>query len=319
MFSKSILIALVVTFAVTDAAVPAINGFKTTWSEDFNGNANALPDDKNWIFSTGTSYPGGAANWGTGEIQTYTKNVANVKLSGNGALQITAIKDQAGKWTSARIETQRKDFLCQPGGKMRIQASIALPNLPAAQAIGYWPAFWTLGAAFRGNYKNWPAIGEFDIMEAVNGVNTLHGTLHCGTASGGPCKETTGLGSTTGGLNWGGKFNTYTFEVDRSGSVEALRWYLNGKQYKQITSKDLDTATFNQVAHNPHFILLNLAMGGAFPDGVYKKTTPVAATKSDGVLQVEYVAVYNTATNGKRSSLHERRVEGQEIEEAEEE
>ena len=25
----------------------------------------------NWAFDIGTSYPGGAANWGTGEIQTY--------------------------------------------------------------------------------------------------------------------------------------------------------------------------------------------------------------------------------------------------------
>lgn len=64
-------------------------------------------------------------------------------------MQITAIKT-GDAWTSSRIETLRKDFMAPVGGKMRIQASLSLPQV--AQPIGYWPAFWTLGAAFRGVY-----------------------------------------------------------------------------------------------------------------------------------------------------------------------
>lgn len=72
-------------------------------------------------------------------------------LTGNGSLAITARKDSSGAWTSARIETVRTDFECAEGGKMRIQASLSLPAL-GEKGIGYWPAFWTLGATFRGTY-----------------------------------------------------------------------------------------------------------------------------------------------------------------------
>lgn len=121
--------------------------------EDFIGGSNSLPNTGNWIIDTGTGYPGGPANWGTGEIQTYTSSVNNLKLDGNGNLLITALKDGGGRWTSARIETQRSDFMAQPGRKMLIQARINLPNISGQQAAGYWPAFWTLGSRYRGNYQ----------------------------------------------------------------------------------------------------------------------------------------------------------------------
>lgn len=52
------------------AAVPTIEGFTLTWSDDFVGTANSLPNTADWTAMTGTSYPGGAANWGTNEIET---------------------------------------------------------------------------------------------------------------------------------------------------------------------------------------------------------------------------------------------------------
>lgn len=149
--SYSKLFVIASAFSVANAVVPNIEGFKLTWSDDFVGQANSLPNPSNWVVSTGTSYPGGASNWGTGEIQTYTSDPQNLKLSGNGTLQITAIKS-GSSWTSARIETQRTNFLAEAGGKMRIQASLNLPDMGEA-CVGYWPAFWTLGADFRGNYQ----------------------------------------------------------------------------------------------------------------------------------------------------------------------
>jgi beta-glucanase (GH16 family) len=35
---------------------------------------------------------------------------------------------------------------------MRIEASISLPEVTTTTGLGYWPAFWTLGSTFRGNY-----------------------------------------------------------------------------------------------------------------------------------------------------------------------
>lgn len=55
---------------LASAAVPTIDGFTLTWSDDFVGTANSLPNTADWTAMTGTSYPGGAANWGTNEIET---------------------------------------------------------------------------------------------------------------------------------------------------------------------------------------------------------------------------------------------------------
>lgn len=151
-YSKLLVVASV--FQAANAVVPEIEGFKITWSDDFVGTANSLPNPADWLVSTGTMYEGGSPNWGTGEIQTYTSAPENLKLSGDGTLQITAVKtgEGYGTWTSARIETQRTDFLAEAGGKLRIQASLKLPNM-GENCVGYWPAFWTLGADFRGNYQ----------------------------------------------------------------------------------------------------------------------------------------------------------------------
>ena len=41
----------------------------------------------NWLLRTGTQYPGGAANWGTGSVETASASTANVYLDGAGKLE----------------------------------------------------------------------------------------------------------------------------------------------------------------------------------------------------------------------------------------
>ncbi|WZH49532.1 family 16 glycosyl hydrolase [Fusarium acuminatum] len=291
---NKILTALAALLPAVNAAVPQIPGFTLTWSDDFVGTANSLPNLANWIIDTGTSYPGGPAQWGTGEIQTYTSSTNNLKLNGNGALQITAIKNSAGAWTSARIETQRSNFMASAGGRMRIQASLNLPAV-GSNGIGYWPAFWTLGSAYRGNYQNWPSIGEFDIMENVNGINRVWGVMHCGVNPGGPCRETDGLVGSRECPNspCQRNFHTYTLEVDRTQTLEAVRWFVDGILFWQIVSTDLPADVWAQSVHSPHFLLLNLAIGGAFPNNNHGGSTPLASTVASATLQAEYIAVYN--------------------------
>ncbi|KKY33237.1 putative endo-beta-glucanase [Diaporthe ampelina] len=291
---RNVLATAIAGLPVIQAAIPSISGFTLTWGDDFIGSANSLPSTSNWIIDTGTSYPGGPANWGTGEIQTYTSSTDNLKLNGNGALQITAIQSSSGAWTSARIETQLSSFVARAGGKMRIQASLNLPDV-GSNGIGYWPAFWTLGSSYRGNYQNWPSVGEFDIMENVNAINRVWGVMHCGVNPGGPCRETDGLVGSREcpGSPCQGNFHTYTLEVDRSQELEAVRWFVDDILFWQVVETDLPADTWAQAVHNPHFVLLNLAIGGAFPNNNYGSATPLASTVSGGTLQAEYIAVYN--------------------------
>lgn len=260
------------------------------WRSDFDGPAGAPPSEEDWNIETGTGYEGGPPNWGTGETQTYTDDPANLALDGDGNLKFTALKD-GDTWTSGRIETKRTDFAAADGGTMRIEASIKLPDVSGDEALGYWPAFWTLGDEYRGDYWNWPGVGEFDIMENVNGLDRTWGVLHCGVDPGGPCNETEGLGAPVECADCSADFREFALELDRTGDVEELRWYLDGQQYHSVKSSDMDAQTWADAAHHGHFVLLNLAMGGAFPDGVAGHPTPTEATVPGGFMLVDYVSV----------------------------
>lgn len=94
--------------------------------------------------------------------------------------------------------------------------------------------------------RNWPSIGEFDILENVNCKPTTFGTLHCGTNPGGECNETTGLsGSITPKSLPQGNFHAYTFEIDRTTTgQEAMRWFVDDEQYKEIKQSELSEAVW---------------------------------------------------------------------------
>lgn len=268
------------------------------WSDEFSGTANTGVNTSNWLYDTGTSYSGGAANWGTGEVETMSSSTTNVFLDGNGHLVIDPVKDGNGNWTSGRIESQRTNFAAPSGGELEVTASIQMPAVTGSAALGYWPAFWMLGSAFRGVYTNWPGVGEIDIMEDVNGLNKVYGTLHCGTDPGGPCKETNGLGgsSACSTTTCEGGYHTYTAIVDRSTSPEQIRWYVDGTEYWSVSSNysGMDATTWANAVDHGFFIILNVAMGGGFPNGVCGCTSPSSSTVAGYGMHVDYVRVYTS-------------------------
>jgi hypothetical protein len=288
------------TFAMqAEAAVPGPpSGMSTVFSDDFTGASGTGLNRSNWLYDIGTSYPGGAGNWGTGEVETMTDSTQNVYQDGGGNLVIKPIRDASGHWTSGRVETQRTDFAAPAGGKVRMEARIQQPNVSGAAAAGYWPAFWALGAAARPvGATNWPSIGEWDIMEDINGRSSVFSTLHCGAPSGGVCNETTGLGSgehACGGCQTG--FHTYAVEYDRSVSPEQMRFYLDGSNYFTLNSNQIDATTWNNATHHGMFLILNVAMGGGFPAAF--GGGPTAATQSGVPMLVDYVAVYQSGGGG---------------------
>ena len=270
------------------------------WSDEFNGTSGTGVNTSNWLYDTGTSYPGGAANWGTGEVESETTSTSNVYQDGGGHLAIKPIRDSSGAWTSGRIETQQTSFAAPAGGEMAIEASIQMPNVTGSAAQGYWPAFWALGAGFRGNYTNWPSVGEIDAMENVNGTNVEYGTLHCGVNPGGPCNETNGLGGNTPctGTTCQAGFHTYRVEVDRSSSPETIRWYLDGVQFWQVSSNNsgMDATTWANAVDHGFFIILDVAMGGSWPGSV------TSSTSSGVPMLIDYVRVYTSSGSGSTST-----------------
>ncbi|MEU4404561.1 discoidin domain-containing protein [Streptosporangium sp. NPDC023963] len=264
------------------------------WKDDFNGAAGTSPSAADWILRTGTSYPGGAANWGTGEVETMSASTANVSLDGTGNLNIKAIRDGAGNWTSGRIETQRTDFAPQPGELLRFSARLKQPDV--ANALGYWPGFRATGAAYRGNYNNWPSVGETDIMTGVNGRDQLANTLHCGTAPEGVCNEYNGRTSgfaTCDGCQTG--YHEYAQVIDRTKTDEEIRFYLDGRQTWVVRQSQVGVTAWRAALHHGFYLRLDLAIGGSLPNALAGTTTPTAATTSGGVLSVDRISVARQA------------------------
>jgi hypothetical protein len=265
----------------TGAPPPA---WTPVWSDDFAGSAGSGPSAANWIEDTGTTSATGAANWGTGEVETMTNSTSNVDLDGQGHLDITAL-DSGGAWTSGRVETQRDDFAAPAGGELMISASIEQPS--PADGLGYWPKFFTLGAGYRTDPASWPSVGETDVMEDVNARGESSETLHCGTAPGGNCDEYNGLTSdlsTCSGCQTG--YHTYSEIIDRTTSDEQIRFYIDGHQVWIVKESQVGAGTWQAAIDHGFSIVLDLAIGGSYPNTVCGCTSPSAQTSSGGTLSI---------------------------------
>ncbi|MFD6306262.1 discoidin domain-containing protein [Streptomyces sp. NPDC060223] len=281
--------------AAAPAAVPAAPaGFTTTWSDDFSGAANTGLNTDIWRYDVGEGW-----TFGTGEVETMTNSTSNVYQDGNGHLVLKALHtgtDPVAGWTSGRVETQADGFGALPGGVVRVESSLQQPNVNTTNGLGYWPAFWMLGSPLRVGTV-WPGSGEIDIMEDINGRSSVFGALHCGTNPGGPCNESTGVGSgerACSGCQTG--YHTYAVEIDRSTSPEQIRWYLDGANFYTLSSNQLDATAWSNAVDHSFFIIYDLAIGGGFPAAF--GGGPTAATVSGGSLNIDYVAVYNKAPAG---------------------
>ena len=298
------------TFAASSSAttVPGPpSGWTTTYSDSFSGSAGSGVDS-GWTYDTGTQYNGTGCTgqYGTGEVESNTSSTANVSEDGSGHLNVTAV-NSGGSWTSGRIETTSDSFEAPAGGEMEVSASIKQPN--PSSGVGYWPAFWMLGAGFRSSgagtsgtmdCSNWPSAGEIDVMEDVNALSEHSGTFHCGVDPGGPCNETTGLGSglqSCSGCQTG--YNTYSAIVNRTNtSNESITFLLNGNAYYTVTESQVGTSTWQAAVDHGFFLILDLAIGGAYPNAICGCSSPTSATSSGAAMSVGYVAVYETSGSG---------------------
>src|SRR5690349_8951690 len=275
--------------AVAAAAPAPPAGFTLTWSDEFNGASGTGVNTGTWKYDTG---PG--SSFGTGEIETMTNSTANVFLDGAGHMALRALHsgtNPTSGWTSGRIETNAATFGAPAGGVVMMEASIQQPNVNTSNGAGYWPAFWMLGSTLRTGTV-WPGSGEVDILEDINGRSSVFGTLHCGVNPGGPCNESTGIGSgehACSGCQTG--FHTYAVQIDRSVSPEQIRWYLDGTRYFTVKANQVPAATWSKAVDHPFFIIYDLAMGGGFPAAF--GGGPNASTVSGGAMKVDWVAVYN--------------------------
>jgi hypothetical protein len=166
MSARSKLLALTIAVGVTAGgfivtSVPTVAAVAPTWTttfrDDFSG--SGLPDPADWQLTLGTSYPGGPAAFGTGEIETLTNNPANVNVR-NGSLVVTPQRDSAGRGPPRGWKPTAPTSSPPAGGIIHVESRVQMPNVTGAQAMGYWPAFWILGSPYRADRWSWPGIGD---------------------------------------------------------------------------------------------------------------------------------------------------------------
>jgi beta-glucanase (GH16 family) len=234
-------------------------GYRMVWSDEFNGSA---VDTSKWAYDTG------GGGWGNSELEYYQP--ANAAVSG-GYLNITAKKESAGgyAYTSCRMKTQGK-YSFQYG---KIVGRIKLP----VGGKGYWPAFWILGTSGG----SWPGIGEIDIMENINGANTVYCTCHYNDNGHKSYGTSTGCAIS----------NFHDYEVEWNSSMIYGR--VDGTQYYAF---NITPAVLNEFKSWPFYIILNFAVGGVWPGN------PNSSSLFPAVMQVDYVRVYQKSSSSGSST-----------------
>lgn len=243
---------------------------RLVWSDEFNGPANTSPDASKWIADVGT--------WGytNQELETYTNSPANVSEDGHGHLAIVARQQtktgpdgQTRNYTSARLETDGR-FSTTYG---LIKARIKIPA-----GAGLWPAFWLLGDDV--NRVGWPACGEIDVLEALDGYpRVAHGFIN-GPSDYAPHYTVAQTAISRRSLASG--FHTYAIRWTPS----SITWLLDGVPYGTTTRKNLPSGA-KWVYNHPFHIVLNLAVGGSWGG------PPTTSTRFPATLLVDWVRVYH--------------------------
>jgi beta-glucanase (GH16 family) len=177
------------------------------------------------------------------------------------------------------------------GRLTRVESQLRFGPNSIGNKQGIWPAFWSLGESIRRGVS-WPACGELDILETVNGQLTGYGTIHCDVYPGGICNEGSGIGAAIGIPDQ--EWHTWRLEVDRRPGNwldESITWYRDGQQFHRVQGNRINNYNvWNALAHSPMFFILNVAVGGNWPG------YPNGATQ-DGygsMMEVAYVAHYST-------------------------
>ena len=249
----------------------AASTYQLVWGDEFD--YEGAPSADKWHFQI---EPITDSGWANNELQHYTNRLDNALVS-DGTLKIVAKREDytyggmSKEFTSARLNA-KFDFTY---GKVEVRA-----KLPAA--AGTWPAIWTLGSNINenGNYfgdsrgsVGWPHCGEIDIMEQYGGnkSETL-GTFHWHD-TGTNAYATYGLKKSITGLTE--KFHNYVLVWD----ADRMDIYVDNTLVVRMNN------TENVPFDNPHYLLLNVGMGGSLGG-------PVPASFEQDQMEIDYVRIY---------------------------
>jgi beta-glucanase (GH16 family) len=84
--------------------------------------------------------------------------------------------------------------------------------------------------------------------------------------------------------------------VDRTNtSAESITWHLDGAAYQTVSESQVGTAVWQAAVDHGFFIILDLAIGGTYPNATCGCTSPTNATTSGASMSVASVTVSTTS------------------------
>ncbi len=253
----------------TGDACTACMYHRLVWSDEFDGSGQ--PSATSWNYHVGNGWNAGAfSGWGNGEWEWYRPSECyqaggNLVLRAQWLSSPLSVGGRSWYQTSCRITTQGK----RSWNKARVEARIAMPS-----AAGTWPAFWMMGSSYDGSYTttyapaagaydrmatNWASCGEIDIMEHKNTDTTIVNNLFWDTRTGVLPWSGTNVANAPSTASVGNVTQFHTYALEWNDTV--MYWYVDNVRVK---TQSISASTMEEYRQS-FFILLNLALGGAFP------------------------------------------------------
>lgn len=249
-------------------------GYTLVWSDEFN--RDGAPNKANWTYELGFVR--------NQELQWYRPE--NAKVTG-GLLVIEARRERV---SNSRFDASSPDWKRNREFAEYTSASLMTKGLHTWQygrfemrgridtRPGMWPAFWTLGVT-----GTWPHNGEIDIMEYYRD------TLLANVAWGGTRRYQAIWADSRTPIasfnrpDWSNNFHVWRMDWDeRAIALFVDDQLLNRVDLRKTVNQD---GTGTNPLRQPHYILVNLAIGGT--QGGDPSSTPFPAR-----LEVDYIRIY---------------------------
>jgi beta-glucanase (GH16 family) len=267
-------LAIICILICAVASADESKAWKLVWADEFN--TDGKPNPKNWIYEKGFVR--------NHELQWYQQDNAFCE---KGRLMIEGRRERkanpnykkgSNKWqqqrpfakyTSSSIKT--KVLHTWKYGRFVVRAKIiAKPGL--------WPAIW-----FLGKEGSWPSNGEIDLMEFYGG-NILANACWEGREIHKATWDSSKTPVAKLAKNWDKDFHIWRMDWDE----KSIKLYVDNRLLNTIELNKTNNKAGRGLTnpfHQPHYLLLNLAIGGKAGGDPSKTAFPSR-------YEIDYVRVY---------------------------